>query len=1169
MEIITASKLESLSIEKSRLFQELLSELVKRLIIDSSKSLSSIRIPSKDDIWAPGFDGIIENDEKNTYVAAGKSVWEFGNNINPQTKFNTDYDKRTKNPLGIDKKETTFYFVTPKIWAFKGTGESISEMENNKEDWKEVHVYDASVLCDWINSRPIVAAWLIEQLFDDTKINFETVSKAWDIFSKKTDPSFTDKMFLIKREAESENLLNCIINNEIVKIKSKTFIDAYGFCLASILKSPNLLNEIIVINDEETYKMLSNIVEGKIFLLSFMNISAFDKRNTTIVCYGQEAVSVTDVDVELTSLRKNQFIEALKDMGIDKSEIEDFYFHTHGEIFALIRRIPGLSNNIKPNWSSKANINSLVPLLFMRTINITNEAEKEICEKLANDSFDNILYAFDDFIKMEDSPIKRVENIYSIASYEEVWNVLRLNIEGPEFRRLSDLFLHIMDICTGKTQSDLKYRFHIEKLLNVLSFNYLYFSYSYPGNTTLCTVVEMILENIWSCEELWDSLSLFAEVNPHILLDIFEKDLNSPNSNILCRFQDGTYGSKYWIILSAIQRLTQFSETKVKACMMLFDLCKIESEYFYNGNTPEQSLLSVLCLWSTNGALSITNKKELALRFIELDNNLGLSLGIKLIQIDTISSGRTIGIRHNEENTSVSIQDYQSAIVEIDSKIIETVIKNRDAHFLSEIINSYMYFPSELIEKLLIESSTFELDIYSKIKIGYNIRQIIYRAKFFKNKDDNKYVDLFRSHLKDVEKEIYDDRLYVFYDNYFYCPIIDAPYLNKDKSSYTDQSQYFFDYRVSVLNQLFKKNKDYYLSILIEIMGNLSNWGFLLAKSDYSSCALELSKCAISKNKYQILGGFIDGLDLEKAKSLLELPKEIKEVAISHITRQDILPFITDKELLKVFWSNQTMYEYSPYMFEQLLEYNPSGLLLFFYSKCKDITDVTNNVVRVFRALISTKCTIDPSLLSELIQKIDNSGFYSDEYAELCLELSVLYKDHFEFQDYFKEYYYRHPDKLNELLADERAYWNILSYYQLPPRSHESIENIAYFFDAILQIDTSEGKYKAYSLFGVLLGSLLKSVSIDKFIERNYISLIEQYYSDVFEKYFIKRYFGFVSFRWIGDGNDQKQKGDELRKYIDRLEIQYPNTTRILRKLICQYDINAKSDYIQSETDVL
>ena len=108
MEIMSASKLDSLSTEKSRLFQELLPELVKRLIIDSSKSLSSIRIPSKDDIWAPGFDGIIENDEKNTYVSSGKSVWEFGTNNDSLTKINDDYEKRTINSLGIDKKETKF-----------------------------------------------------------------------------------------------------------------------------------------------------------------------------------------------------------------------------------------------------------------------------------------------------------------------------------------------------------------------------------------------------------------------------------------------------------------------------------------------------------------------------------------------------------------------------------------------------------------------------------------------------------------------------------------------------------------------------------------------------------------------------------------------------------------------------------------------------------------------------------------------------------------------------------------------------------------------------------------------------------------------------------------------------------------------------------------------------
>ncbi len=128
MKLITASTLESISVEKSRMFQELLPELVKRLIIDSCESLSSIRIPDKDDIWAPGFDGVIENDEQNTYVCSGKSVWEFGTNKDTLNKINSDHIKQTNNPLRLDKNTTSFYLVVPKIWAFDNQGSSIKNM---------------------------------------------------------------------------------------------------------------------------------------------------------------------------------------------------------------------------------------------------------------------------------------------------------------------------------------------------------------------------------------------------------------------------------------------------------------------------------------------------------------------------------------------------------------------------------------------------------------------------------------------------------------------------------------------------------------------------------------------------------------------------------------------------------------------------------------------------------------------------------------------------------------------------------------------------------------------------------------------------------------------------------------------------------------------------------
>lgn len=128
------------------------------------------------------------------------------------------------------------------------------------------------------------------------------------------------------------------------------------------------------------------------------------------------------------------------------------------------------------------------------------------------------------------------------------------------------------------------------------------------------------------------------------------------------------------------------------------------------------------------------------------------------------------------------------------------------------------------------------------------------------------------------------------------------------------------------------------------------------------------------------------------------------------------------------------------------------------------------------------------------------------------------------------------------------------------------IENINTFFVTIFENSKDENKHKAYSLIGALLGDILKTTPIDTFIERKYPSLIEKYYSDDFESNFIRRYFDFASARCIRDGSDQKQRGDEINNVIGDIEIQYPHTTHILRKIVKLYYMNAKSDYVKSET---
>lgn len=68
MDIFSGTKLSAMVSERPKLFQELLPKLIKKLILCNSNNVKNIRMPSKDDNWSPGFDGIVESEESTLYL---------------------------------------------------------------------------------------------------------------------------------------------------------------------------------------------------------------------------------------------------------------------------------------------------------------------------------------------------------------------------------------------------------------------------------------------------------------------------------------------------------------------------------------------------------------------------------------------------------------------------------------------------------------------------------------------------------------------------------------------------------------------------------------------------------------------------------------------------------------------------------------------------------------------------------------------------------------------------------------------------------------------------------------------------------------------------------------------------------------------------------------------
>lgn len=284
MEVINSNMLDTLSREKQREFQGLLPLLVKKLILNSCKSIDSIRMPHGDDIWAPGFDGVVHCAEESIYVPAGYSVWEFGTNKDSLEKMNEDYKKRTQNSLGVSKEDACFCFVSPKIWAYS---KSIDEWQSEHTDWKQIKIYDASILCDWINSEPAVRAWLMEEVFHKP-VDFTTLEYAWTHFSNKTSPPFSHSLFLFDRDDEVEIFANTL-QSPVVRVKADTYVEAVGFVLSALMQKPEYKETCIVANNEAAYHTINQIVKEKTIILNYPCNHDIDitRGNRIVLCFGK------------------------------------------------------------------------------------------------------------------------------------------------------------------------------------------------------------------------------------------------------------------------------------------------------------------------------------------------------------------------------------------------------------------------------------------------------------------------------------------------------------------------------------------------------------------------------------------------------------------------------------------------------------------------------------------------------------------------------------------------------------------------------------------------------------------------------------------------------------------------------------------------------------------
>ncbi|WP_291444197.1 hypothetical protein [Desulfovibrio sp.] len=281
MNIIKETMLDEWVDRNEREAQEVIVDLVARLVKAQCPRPKVYRFPKGDSIGQTGVDGLLEvNEEYQPFITAGISVWEIGTGRKPQDKITSDYNKRyreiSKTPTF---SQTTFVFVTPRsAIRTKFTIKKQDEWKRSRanDGWKDIKIVDATILCDWISRFPAICGWLY-QIITHNECEIISPQMRWSIL--ESIPShgkhaLTPEVFLCGRDKIISTVKTFLQESELGDLNIQTrYPNHLPDFISALIKNEEgkegiqSYDNVLLIDDAEKLPSFVNLEDPHVFVL--------------------------------------------------------------------------------------------------------------------------------------------------------------------------------------------------------------------------------------------------------------------------------------------------------------------------------------------------------------------------------------------------------------------------------------------------------------------------------------------------------------------------------------------------------------------------------------------------------------------------------------------------------------------------------------------------------------------------------------------------------------------------------------------------------------------------------------------------------------------------------------------------------------------------------------
>jgi hypothetical protein len=746
--------------------QENLPSVISKLIRATISNIKSISFPAGDSIVYSGWDGILETPEETEYIPKGLSVWEIGTNQKIKKKAEEDYQKRKQDTLGLNPSEAVYIFVTPRIWAQKKKWVDEKKKENF---WRDVRVYDARDLEDWIKQTPAVGVWLA-RLIGKYPENVLSLEDWWNEWSKATNPPFIPELILGGRKEEIKKIKKWLISDSSsISVQSFTKNETMAFLAAVILTFPEnereyFLSRSLVVNDQNSFRHITTTCKKGLILIPIFedieNLAANSNHHIFIPLSPDNTVSKEKI--VLPWIGREEFISSLEKMGLSKEDAEKYSRDTARSLSVLRRQLSTVSK--QPEWAKSDKARDVLPALLVGKWDEdeNKQGDKEIVSEIAKLPYDTFIASLNEWLYKPDSPILKIGETWRLTSPLDAFLALSPFLTSSDFDNFKNVSLKVLKEidpslelepekrCMASVYGKIsKYSKELrEGIAQTLVLIAVFgdkvnsgrgLDLPYKSQTWVDNLVWELLNNadwkIW--HSLSDILPLIAEASPSSFLSAVENSLFQNPPPIMGMFSETedtfTSHSAYPHLLWALEGLAWDPNLLGKVTLILGKLARMDPGGKL-ANRPINSLKSIFLLWLPQTFANLAQRLETLDLLIGKEPKIAWDLLINLLPraLDTGSFNPKPLWRQFSEKVEnrVTTQEYLEGIIEILDRVLKKVDANGGRW--CEVMEHFSNLPPQQREKVLcrLSESINSID-EGKLELWNKLREILSRHRSF------------------------------------------------------------------------------------------------------------------------------------------------------------------------------------------------------------------------------------------------------------------------------------------------------------------------------------------------------------------------------------------------------------------------------------------------------